>query len=103
MPVNEVTLSDGEMTVNGFKEIDRGTIVGETTYGWLIFTTSNRLMKGESFRFPYWGCLTLDVRDPETIGGITPDITVPSDLNDELDERDPQLSRAIEILLCKIG
>ena len=38
MIINEVTLSDGEMTASGFKMLKRGTIVGNTTYGWLIFT-----------------------------------------------------------------
>ena len=45
-------LSDGEMTTNGFKALKRGPVVGNTTYGWLIFTTSAGLMNGGSFRLP---------------------------------------------------
>jgi len=97
--VNEVTLSDGEMTANGFKALKRGTIVGNTTYGWLIFTTSNRLMNGGYFRLPYWGCYTLDGRDLETMGGVTPDIVVINDLNHDLRNEDPQLEKAIGELL----
>lgn len=97
--VNEVTLSDGEMTANGFKTLKRGPIVGNTTYGWLIFTTSVRLMNGGSFRLPFWGCYTLDGRDLETIGGVKPDIVVVNDLNDDLSGKDPQLEKAIEVLL----
>jgi tricorn protease len=97
--INEVTLSDGEMTANGFKALKRGPIVGNTTYGWLIFTTSTRLMNGGSFRLPFWGCYTLDGQDLETSGGVKPDIVVINDLNHDLLGQDPQLDKAIEILL----
>ncbi|MFQ5722239.1 MAG: S41 family peptidase, partial [Candidatus Aminicenantales bacterium] len=101
--VNEVTLSDGEMTANGFKTLKRGPIVGNTTYGWLIFTTSVRLMNGGSFRLPFWGCYTLDGKDLETSGGVKPEVTVINDLNDELQNKDPQLERAIELALKKVN
>ena len=96
---NEVTLSDGEMTANGFKTLKRGPILGNTTYGWLIFTTSARLMNGGSFRLPYWGCFTLDGKDLETSGGVKPDIFVINDLNHDLQHQDPQLDKAIEKVL----
>ncbi len=93
---NEVTLSDGEMTTNGFKALKRGPVVGNTTYGWLIFTTSAGLMNGGSFRLPYWGCYTLDGQDIETLGGIKPDILVINDLSHEINGTDPQLDKAVE-------
>ena len=93
---NEVTLSDGEMTTNGFKALKRGPVVGNTTYGWLIFTTSAGLMNGGSFRLPYWGCYTLDGRDIETLGGIKPDFLVINDLSHALNATDPQLDKAVE-------
>ncbi len=96
--INEVTLSDGEMTANGFKTLKRGPVVGNTTYGWLIFTTSVRLMNGGSFRLPFWGCYTLDGQDLETQGGVKPDIFVINDLNDLLQKRDPQLEKAIDLI-----
>ncbi len=94
--INEVTLSDGEMTANGFKTLKRGPIIGNTTYGWLIFTTGVGLMNGGYFRLPFWGCYTLDGKDLETSGGVKPDILVINDLNDDLQNQDPQLERAIE-------
>ncbi len=97
--INEVTLSDGEMTSNGFKTLKRGPVVGNTTYGWLIFTTGVRLMNGGFFRLPFWGCYTLDGNDLETSGGVKPDIVVINDLNDELMNRDPQLEKAIAVAL----
>ncbi len=100
--INEVTLSDGEMTANGFKELNRGKIVGNRTYGWLIFTTSVRLLNGGSFRLPFWGCYTLDGRDLETSGGVKPDVKIVNDLNHELTNEDPQLDKAIELILKEI-
>ena len=93
---NEITLSDGEMTSNGFKALKRGPIIGNTTYGWLIFTTGVGLMNGGYFRLPFWGCYTLDGKDLETSGGVKPDIVVINDLNHDLQNQDPQLDRAIE-------
>ncbi|MCX6559787.1 MAG: LpqB family beta-propeller domain-containing protein [Candidatus Aminicenantes bacterium] len=92
---NEMTLSDGEMTTSGFKSLKRGPVVGATTYGWLIFTTSDGLMNGGSFRLPFWGCFSLDGKDLETSGGVVPDIAVPSDLGHSLKGQDPQLDRAV--------
>ncbi len=101
--VNEVTLSDGEMTANGFKTLNRGPIIGNTTYGWLIFTTGAGLMNGGYFRLPFWGCYTIDGKDLETNGGVKPDIVVINDLNHELQNQDPQLDRAINQVLQMIN
>ncbi len=101
--INEVTLSDGEMTANGFKTLKRGPIIGNTTYGWLIFTTGVRLMNGGYFRLPFWGCYTLDGQDLETSGGVKPDIFVINDLNHDLQGQDPQLDKAIEKVLEMIN
>jgi len=92
---NEFTLSDGEMTTNGFKALKRGLVVGNTTYGWLIFTTSVGLLNGGSFRLPWWGCYTLDGRDLETMGGVVPDVKVVNDLGHAFRGEDPQLERAV--------
>ena len=97
--INEVTLSDGEMTANGFKTLKRGPIIGNTTYGWLIFTTGVSLMNGGYFRLPFWGCYTLDGKDLETSGGVKPDIVVINDLNHDLNGEDPQLEMAIDKIL----
>ncbi len=99
---NERTLSDGEMTASGFRALNRGPILGNTTYGWLIFTTSARLMNGGSFRLPFWGCYSLDGENLERNGGIKPDILVINDLNHDLKGLDPQLDKAIEEILKKI-
>lgn len=100
--INEFSLSDAEMTANGFKELKLGTIIGNTTYGWLIFTTGKRLINGAYFRIPFWGCYTLTGLDLETSGGVQPHIKVINTFEDRVKGRDPQLRRAVEYLLKKI-
>ena len=99
---NEITLSDGEMTANGFKTLKRGPIVGNTTYGWIIFTTGFGLMNGAYVRLPFWGCYTLKGQDLETQGGVKPDIRVVNTLQDDLHGADPQLQKAVEVILKKV-
>jgi tricorn protease len=93
--VNQQTLSDGEMTAAGFKALKLGKIIGTETYRWIIFTSGNGLVDGSFYRLPSWGCFTLDGKDLEHTG-VSPDIYVDTNFKDRVEERDPQLDRAIE-------
>lgn len=99
--INEQTLSDGEMTTAGFKQLGLGKIVGTETYRWIIFTSSRGLVDGSSHRMPMWGCYTLDGKDLE-ITGVAPDVYVKQTFKDKLDNKDPQLDKAIEEALKQI-
>jgi len=99
--INEQSLSDAEMTAAGFKELGLGTIVGTETYRWIIFTTSNGLVDGSSYRLPSWGCYTLDGKDLET-NGVAPDVYVAKGFKDRLENKTPQLDKAIDIILKKL-
>ncbi|MEO6681749.1 MAG: S41 family peptidase [Ginsengibacter sp.] len=99
--INEQTLSDGEMTAAGFKELNLGTIIGTETYRWIIFTTSARLVDGSSVRLPSWGCYTLDGKDLEKTG-VAPDIFVKNTFEDRMNGDDPQIKRAIEEIMKKL-
>lgn len=93
--VNEQTLSDGEMTSAGFKALGLGKIIGTETYRWIIFTSAKSLVDGSYYRIPAWGCFTLDGKDIEK-NGVSPDIYIKTGFTDRLDNKDPQLDRAIE-------
>lgn len=93
--VNEQTLSDGEMTSAGFQALKLGKIIGTETYRWIIFTSGNGLVDGSFYRLPSWGCFTLDGKDLEHTG-VKPDIYVDTNFKDRVENRDPQLDRAIE-------
>ncbi len=92
---NEQSLSDAEMTSQGFKQLKLGKIVGNETYHWIIFTSGAGLVDGSFVRLPSWGCYTLDGKDIE-MNGVKPDILVVNTFEDKINGRDPQLDKAIE-------
>ncbi len=100
--INEQSLSDAEMTAQGFKELKLGTIIGNETYHWIIFTSGVLLVDGSFIRMPAWGCYTLDGKDLE-MTGVAPDIKVITTFTDKLSNRDPQLERAINEIKSRVG
>ena len=100
--INEQSLSDAEMTAQGFKALKLGTIIGNETYHWIIFTSAASLVDGSGVRMPAWGCYTLEGNDLERTG-VAPDIKVITTFTDKINNRDPQLERAISELMTKIG
>jgi len=99
--VNEPSLSDAEMTAQGFKQLKLGTIVGTETYRWIIFTSGKGLVDGSFYRLPSWGCYALDGKDLE-ITGVKPDVYIKNTFKDRLDGKDPQLDKAIELILGQL-
>lgn len=99
--VNEQSLSDAEMTSQGFKALKLGKIVGTGTYRWIIFTSGVGLVDGSFVRLPSWGCYSLDGKDIEKTG-VDPDIYVGMNFEDRINKRDPQLDRAIEEILKQL-
>lgn len=93
--INEGSLSDAEMTAAGFKALKLGTIIGNGTYRWIIFTSGKGLVDGSMFRIPAWGCYTLDGDNLEHTG-VEPDIHVDVNLMQRERSEDPQLDIAIE-------
>ncbi len=100
--INEQSLSDAEMTAAGFKALKLGTIIGNETYRWIIFTSGVGLVDGSSVRMPGWGTYTLDGTDLE-FSGVQPDIKLINSFEDKLNGRDPQLDRAVEEILKQLG
>jgi C-terminal processing protease CtpA/Prc len=98
---NEQSLSDAEMTSQGFKALKLGKIIGNGTYRWIIFTSGISLVDGSSVRMPAWGCYTLEGKDLEATG-VQPDILIINGFDDKLNGRDPQLDRAIEEILKQL-
>jgi Tol biopolymer transport system component/C-terminal processing protease CtpA/Prc len=99
--INEQSLSDAEMTAQGFKALKLGKIVGNGTYRWIIFTSGVSLVDGSTVRLPAWGCYTLDGKDLE-LTGVQPDILVINSFTDKLTGKDPQLERAIDEILKQL-
>ncbi|MGV8946988.1 MAG: S41 family peptidase [Lutibacter sp.] len=100
--INEQSLSDAEMTAAGFKELGLGTIVGTETYRWIIFTSGKSLVDGSFYRLPSVGCYTLDGKNLEA-EGVSPDIFVGENFKDRLDGNQPQLEKAIEVIMKQLN
>jgi tricorn protease len=96
--INEQSLSDAEMTAQGFKHLGLGTIVGTETYRWIIFTSGQGLVDGSFYRLPAWGCYSLDGRNLEK-DGVTPDVWMDEGFVDRLEGHQKQIDKAIEIIL----
>lgn len=99
--INEQSLSDAEMTTAGFKELGLGTVIGTETYRWIIFTSGKGLVDGSSYRLPAWGCYTLEGKNLERTG-VSPDIMVKNTFTDRLQDKDPQLERAIAEIMQQL-
>ena len=99
--INEQSLSDAEMTAAGFKQLQLGKIIGTETYRWIIFTSGKGLVDGSFYRLPSWGCYTLDGKNIER-EGVKPDIYVKQSFKDRLENKDPQLDKAIEEVLKEL-
>ena len=97
--INEQSLSDAEMTAQGFKALKLGKIIGNETYRWIIFTSGVSMVDGSTLRMPSWGCYTLDGKDLEQTG-VSPDIRVINTFQDKINGRDPQLERAVQEVLA---
>ncbi|MFK5957702.1 MAG: S41 family peptidase [Lutibacter sp.] len=100
--INEQTLSDAEVTAAGFKELSLGTIIGTETYRWIIFTSGKSLVDGSFYRLPSWGCYTLNGKDLEA-EGVSPDVYVRKNFKDRLDGKQPQLNKAIELIMKELN
>jgi len=100
--INEQSLSDAEMTAAGFKALKLGTIIGNETYRWIIFTSGVSLVDGSTVRMPGWGTYSLDGKDLE-MSGVAPDIKVINSFEDKLNGRDQQLDRAVEEIMKQLG
>ena len=78
------------------------TIVRKGTYCLMELTTGTSLVDGSSLRLPSWGCYTLNGKDIE-FTGVQPDVKVLNNFDDKMNGRDPQLDKAIEVILGRLA
>jgi tricorn protease len=73
-------------------------LVGMPTPGYVIWTGEMKLVDGTGARMPGSGVFRLDGSNQENVGE-QPDYRVPMSPDDWLHDRDPQLDKAIELLI----
>ena len=101
MLANEKSYSNAEILAHAFSTLDRGTLVGEQTYGGVISTGTHRLIDGATVRRPFRGWYLPDGTDMEH-NGAQPDIRVTQTPEDEITGRDRQLQKAVDDMLERI-
>lgn len=95
--VNEGSASASELLAGAFKDLNIGTLVGETTFGKGTVQTIEPLSNGGALRLTIARWLTPN-RNWIHDFGIAPDVEVPYDFATDGADVDPQLDKAIEII-----
>ena len=101
MLCNEKSFSNAEIVSHAFKNLKRGSLVGEQTYGGVISTGSISLTDGTTIRTPFRGWYTLDGADMENNGAM-PTVRVPANPIDEHNNFDAQLRAAVDDLMKRL-
>ncbi len=101
MLANENSFSNAEIVSHAFKQLNRGTLVGEETAGGVISTGSFSLVDGTRVRLPFRGWYLMDGRDMENNGAV-PDLRVPQTPEAEVAGEDVQLQVAVEDLMGRL-
>jgi tricorn protease len=101
MLCNEKSFSNAEIVSHAFRNLRRGTLVGEQTNGGVISTGGARLVDGTTVRLPFRGWYTPDGVDMENNGAM-PDLRVPADPVAESLDQDAQLRTAVDDLMQRL-
>jgi tricorn protease len=95
---DETSFSNAEMFPEAMRTRKLAKIVGRPTSGYVIYTTGFPLVDGTSARMPGTGVFRVDGRNMEN-DGVRPDFDVRISPEQFLQGIDPQLDKAIEVLL----
>ena len=94
---NNRSYSDAEIFPHAFRTLGLGKVVGQATGGFVIGTTSTRLIDGSQFRLPRTGVWTVKNVNMEK-QGVAPDVAVDVTPADWAKGIDTQVVRAVEVL-----
>jgi tricorn protease len=100
---NEGSFSNAEIFSHAFKTLGRGPLVGRPTHGGVISTGGTTLIDGSWLRLPTRGWWVYPDGPDMELNGAVPDYDVPLRPEDEVRGRDPQLDKAVEVLLRDLG
>ena len=99
--MNEHSYSNGEIFPYEMRQRGLAKLVGMPTPGYVIWTQSLKLVDGTNARLPLTGAFRLDGTSMENIGE-QPDVLVRLSPEDWLAGRDPQIDKAVELLMSEI-
>ncbi len=98
---SQATLSDGENFTEGYRAMKLGTVVGEPTAMWDVYTGSGTMVDGTSVRLPFMRNSQLDAAALERASRQV-DIRVDRPMGESYAGRDAQLERAVTELMSQL-
>jgi Tol biopolymer transport system component len=99
---NQHSLSDAEDFTEAYRTLKLGSVIGEPTAGWIIYTWDTRLVDGSTLRLPRMRIRAADGSDMER-HPRTVDFPMSRPVGETLVGQDSQLDEAIRQLLKKLG
>ena len=96
--MNENSFSNAEMFPYDMRATGLAKLVGMPTPGYVIWTSGFELVDGTSARMPGSGVYRKDGSPMEDMGEV-PDVRVPMSNEEWLANKDPQLEKAVELLV----
>jgi tricorn protease len=100
--INNRSYSDAEIFPSAFRTLGLGKLVGQPTGGFVIGTSSIRLIDGSMFRIPRTGVYTVRGVNMEK-EGVRPDVLVEPHPDQTARGIDVQLEKAVEVLLNDVA
>jgi tricorn protease len=98
---NQHSLSDAEDFTEGWRTLRLGSVVGEPTAGWIIYTSGAQLVDGTSLRMPFIRVDGADGRNMELVPRPV-DRLVVRPVGESYTGRDSQLDAAVSDLLGRL-
>ena len=98
---SQATLSDGENFTEGYRTMKLGTVVGEPTAQWDVYTGGGTMVDGTVVRLPFMRNAQLDNAALERASRQV-DIKVDRPMGESYTGRDAQLERAVQELLNQL-
>ena len=95
--INEGSASASEIVAGAIKDHERGTLVGEKTFGKGTVQELRPQSDGSSLRITIAKWVTPDGNDIDGVG-ISPDVEIENETNDAGELEDKQLEKALELL-----
>ncbi len=98
---NQHSLSDAEDFTEGYRSLKLGSVVGEPTSGWIIYTSNVPMMDGSILRVPGTRITASDGTDME-MHPRPVDVPVTRALGEAAQGRDTQIETAVKELLAQL-
>jgi C-terminal processing protease CtpA/Prc len=98
---SQATLSDGENFTEGYRVMKLGTVVGEPTAMWDVYTGGGTMVDGTTVRLPFMRNAQLDNAALERASRQV-DIRVDRPMGESYTGHDAQLERAVQELMSQI-